>query len=125
MAKDMGHSKENIASEEFEHKNTCKECGKVYIAKKTTYKNGDVVISPERCDLCQTNHLVGVRMSKVVDGLKGLSNLKNRINTHFGSKGKDAIKDTIAMELKSMLDTLYSTQTKTAKTGFSLKSIIK
>ena len=124
MAKDLGHSKENIVKENFDVKRKCSDCGTEYLAKETHYKNGDVVFSPMRCDKCQTSHLVAVRVQKVIDGIKGLSNLKNRVNSHFGDMGKQAITDEITMELKNLLDAYQGTTTKTVS-KFDLRQIVK
>ena len=125
MAKDLGHSKDNVVSTDFDVKRKCKDCQAEFLAKKTMYKNGDIVYSPERCDMCQTSHLANVRVSKVLDGLKGIKNIVPRIVKHFGDKGKDAIKDEITKEVETMLDALYGTGPTQVKTGFNLKNLTK
>lgn len=80
--------------------NKCKVCQVEYEARKATYENGEIVISPSRCPKCQTAHLTNLRVNKTLKDIKLLGNLKTRLEP----KHREAIVDALANELKVLMD---------------------
>jgi len=120
--KAKGHQVENIDSK-VQIENVCIVCGAKHLATQTTYKNKDVIVSPPRCEKCQITHLLGLRMDKVITGLKHIGNLKSRIDNAFPT-GKAAVLSRLDTEMDLLRDRFNSvTQTKTA--GFNIQNAVK
>lgn len=97
--------------------NICKDCGAKHAAMKTTWTNGDVVISPPRCKPCQTAHLTNLRVNNTIKQIQLLGNLKARLTL----EQRDAIAMVIGNELQVLLDRFAGTATSASK--FDLKSV--
>lgn len=92
----------------------CDNCGIDYDATQSTYENGEVVISPKRCEDCQTKHLTDGRVNKAIKDIQLLGNLKVRLSVNQ----REAIVEAIKMELQTMLDRFAGAVVKAG--GFSL-----
>ena len=99
-------------------KEKCLECKAEYEATKTTYENGDIVISPQRCVPCQTAHLTNLRVNKTIKDLSLLGNLKARLNE---PGQRDAVITAITVAVEVLMDR-YSGSTIKAS-AFDLKKI--
>lgn len=97
--------------------NTCKDCGTQHTATKVTWTNGDVVISPPRCKVCQTAYLTNLRVNHTIKCIQLLGNLKSRLTT----EQRDAVTVVISNELQVLLDRFAGTATSASK--FDLKSV--
>ena len=97
--------------------NVCKECGVKHAATKTTYENGEIVISPMRCIPCQTAHLTNLRVNKTIKDLSLLGNLRTRLS----KEQRDAVITAITAEVEVLMDR-YSGSTIKAS-AFDLKKI--
>lgn len=81
-------------------KGKCIECNSEYEATRTTYENGEVVISPMRCKPCQTAHLTNLRVNKTIKDIDLLGNLKTRLN----KEQREAITDAVGEAFNGLLD---------------------
>ena len=99
-------------------KSKCIECKGEYEATKTTYENGDIVVSPMRCVPCQTAHLTNLRVNHTIKQIQLLGNLKARLTT----EQRDAVAMVIGNELQVLLDRFAGTATSASK--FDLKSVL-
>ena len=97
--------------------NICKDCGTKHEAMKTTWTNGDVVISPPRCKTCQTAYLTNLRVDHTIKQIQLLGNLKSRLS----AKQREAVTMVIGNELQVLLDRFAGTATSASK--FDLKSV--
>jgi len=97
--------------------NICKDCGAKHEAVKTTWTNGDIVISPPRCKPCQTAHLTNLRVNGTIKDIQLLGNLKNRLTP----EQREAVATTIGNELQVLLDRFAGTATSAMK--FDLKKV--
>jgi len=97
--------------------NVCKDCGAKHEAMKTTWINGDVVISPPRCKPCQTAHLTNLRVNHTIKQIQLLGNLKARLTT----EQRDAVASVIGNELQVLLDRFAGTAMSASK--FDLKRV--
>ena len=95
----------------------CIECKTEYEATKTTYENGDIVISPQRCEPCQITHLTNGRVNTTIKKIQLLGNLKNRL----GKEQRDAVITAITAEVEVLMDRYAGTATSASK--FDLKSV--
>ena len=95
----------------------CLECKADYEAMKTTYDNGDIVISPMRCVPCQTAHLTNLRVNKTIKDLSLLGNLRTRLT----KEQRDAVITAITAEVEVLMDR-YSGSTVKAS-AFDLKKV--
>jgi len=82
-------------------KSKCKECKAEYEATKTTYENGEIVISPMRCVPCQTAHLTNLRVNKTIKDISLLGNLKARLNK---PGQRDAVIGVITAAVETLMD---------------------
>lgn len=82
-------------------KGKCIECKAEYEGTKTTYENGDIVISPMRCIPCQTAHLTNLRVNKTIKDLQLLGNLKTRLNE---PGQRDAVIGVITAAVETLMD---------------------
>lgn len=103
-------------------KQKCIECGVGYTAEKQVYANGEIVITPKRCEPCQCAKVVGYRVDIIEDKIKLLGNLKARVNKEYGRKGLDAIIASINQFTTDLADR-YSGTTIKKVGGFDLKKI--
>jgi len=97
--------------------NICKDCGAKHSAIKTTWTNGDVVVSPPRCKPCQTAHLTNLRVNHTIKDIQLLGNLKARLTT----EQREAVATVIGNELQVLLDRYAGTATSAVK--FDLKKV--
>lgn len=81
-------------------KEKCIECKAEYEGTKTTYENGDIVVSPMRCVPCQTKHLTNLRVNKTIKDFQLLGNLKTRLS----DVQREAIVNVIGNQLQVLLD---------------------
>ena len=81
-------------------KDKCLECKAEYDATRTTYENGDIVVSPMRCVPCQTAHLTNLRVNKTIKDFQLLGNLKTRLS----DVQRTAVIDTLTNEFNGLLD---------------------
>ena len=95
----------------------CIECKTEYEATKTVYENGDVVISPQRCEPCQITHLTNGRVNTTIKKIQLLGNLKTRLS----KEQRDAVITAITAEVEVLMDR-YSGSTIKAS-AFDLKKI--
>lgn len=58
----------------------CKDCGADYTANKNTYENGDIVISPARCEPCQIAVVANLRVANAEKAIALLGNIAKRLN---------------------------------------------
>lgn len=98
-------------------KEKCIECKAEYEGTKTTYENGDIVVSPMRCIPCQTAHLTNLRVNKTIKDFQLLGNLKARLS----SEQRTAVIDALTNEFNTLLDR-YAGSTIKAST-FDLKNV--
>ena len=98
-------------------KGKCIECKAEYEGTKTTYENGDIVISPQRCVPCQTAHLTNLRVNKTIKDLSLLGNLRTRLT----KEQRDAVITAITAEVEVLMDR-YSGSTIKAS-AFDLKKV--
>ena len=96
---------------------TCKDCSKSYTASNVTFDDKTTLITPPRCDVCQTIHVVDGRVNKVISGYKGLGNCKSRLD----KEQREAIVSVLANELKVLMDVFAGNSVSVQ--GFSLKNI--
>ena len=97
----------------------CKVCQVMHNATKIVYANGDAVISPMRCETCQTNYLTNLRVDNTLKQIKLLGNLKSRLSANQ----RDAITTAIAIEVQVLLDRFAGTAI--TQSGFDLAKIPK
>ena len=98
--------------------NICKDCGAKHEAMKTTWTNGDVVISPPRCKPCQTEYLTNLRVDHTVKQIQLLGNLKSRLS----AEQREVVTTVIGNELQVLLDRFAGTAMSSAK--FNLKAAV-
>lgn len=98
---------------------TCKECGRAYTGTKVTYKDKSipVIVTPPRCESCQTAYLTNLRVNKTIAGIKHIGNLKARLTP----EQRNAVVNVLANELQVLMDR-YAGNSVSAN-GFDLKSI--
>lgn len=96
---------------------TCMDCGTSYAANNVTFDDKTTLITPPRCDVCQTGHVTDGRVNKVILGFKHIGNLKSRLTT----KQRDAITNVLANELNVLLDVFAGNSVSVS--GFKLKNI--
>ena len=82
-------------------KEKCIDCKAGYEGTKTTYENGDIVVSPMRCVPCQTAHLTNLRVNKTIKDLQLLGNLKSRLNE---PGQRDAVIGVITAAVETLMD---------------------
>ena len=116
MARTKSERGEKVSTVDIAN-NECLVCGKTHDATKTVYANGDIVVSPMRCEVCQTNHLTNLRVNGTIEKFKHLGNLKSRLS----GKQRDAIIAVIAQELQVLMDKYAGTAVSTR--GFDLSKI--
>lgn len=97
--------------------NICKECGVKHDAVKTTWTNGDVVVSPPRCKLCQTAHLTNLRVNKTIKDIQLLGNLRTRLS----KEQREAVTEAISAEFNVLLDRYSGSTVKSS--AFDLKKV--
>ena len=95
----------------------CKDCGAKHEAIKTTWTNGDVVISPPRCKPCQTAYLTNLRVNHTIKDIQLLGNLKGRLT----AEQRKAVSTAIGNELQVLLDRFAGTAVSAIK--FNLKIV--
>ena len=98
-------------------KNKCKDCGTEYMANKVEYSNGDVIITPPRCESCQIRHLTNIRVGKVLKDLDLVGNLKLRLT----KAQRAAIIDAITNKLNEVYERFSGVVI--AQGGFDLAKI--
>ncbi len=91
--------------------NICKDCQTKHEAIKTTWTNGDIVISPPRCKPCQTAHLTNLRVNHTIKQIQLLGNLKARLTV----EQREAVLTVISNELQVLLDRFAGTATSANK----------
>ncbi len=97
--------------------NICKDCGAKHEAMKTTWTNGDVVISPPRCKPCQTAYLTNLRVNHTIKDIQLLGNLKGRLT----AEQREAVSTAIGNELQVLLDRFAGTAVSAVK--FNLAAV--
>jgi hypothetical protein len=97
--------------------NICKDCGAKHQAIKTTWTNGDIVVSPPRCKPCQTAHLTNLRVNHTIKDIQLLGNLKARLSP----EQREAVATVIGNELQVLLDRYAGTAMSAMK--FDLKKV--
>lgn len=98
-------------------KNKCKDCGIEYQANKSVFDNGDVVISPPRCTVCQTAHLTNLRVNKTLKDFQLLGNLKNRLS----EVQREAVIEALSTEFNGLIDRYSGSTIKSS--AFDLKKV--
>lgn len=96
---------------------TCRDCGVSYTANNVTMDDGTALITPPRCDNCQTIHVVNGRVNKAILAFKHIGNCKPRLTP----EQRDAIVGVLGNELKVLLDVFAGTSVSVS--GFNLKNI--
>lgn len=96
---------------------TCKDCEASYTANNVTFDDKTTLITPPRCDTCQTAHVVNGRVNKAITSLKHIGNCKARLTP----EQREAIVNVIGNELKVLMDVFAGNSISTG--GFSLKNI--
>ena len=99
-------------------KEKCIDCKAEYKGTKTTYENGDIVVSPLRCVPCQTAHLTNLRVNKTIKDLSLLGNLKNRLNE---PGQRDAVISVITAAVETLMDRFAGNTVQAS--AFDLKKI--
>ena len=112
----VGRPKRKVISS-VDIQQTCKDCGVSYTASNVTFDDKTTLITPPRCETCQTNHVVDGRVNKAIAGFKGLGNCKSRLT----KEQRDAITNVLANELTVLCD-VYAGNSVSVN-GFSLKNI--
>ena len=97
--------------------NICKDCSEKHEAMKTTWTNGDIVISPPRCKPCQTAYLTNLRVNHTIKDIQLLGNLKGRLT----AEQREAVSTAIGNELQVLLDRFAGTAV--SAVSFNLKSV--
>ena len=97
--------------------NICKDCGAKHGAMKTTWTNGDIVISPPRCKPCQTAYLTNLRVNHTIKDIQLLGNLKGRLT----AEQREAVSTAIGNELQVLLDRFAGTAV--SAISFDLKAV--
>lgn len=97
--------------------NICKDCSAKHQAIKTTWTNGDIVVSPPRCKPCQTAHLTNLRVNHTIKDIQLLGNLKGRLTP----EQREAVATVIGNELQVLLDRFAGTAM--SATRFDLKAV--
>ena len=97
--------------------NICKDCQTKHEAIKTVWTNGDIVISPPRCKLCQTRYLTNLRVNHTIKQIQLLGNLKSRLSTDE----RQAVAKAVGNELQVLLDRFAGTAMSASK--FDLKTV--
>ena len=105
-------------------KQKCQDCQAEYDARKTTFDNGDITISPPRCEPCQIAHLTSVRVDAITEKMKLLGNLKPRISASYGNDGLSAVLANIQLAYENLLDRFSNAPQATTK-KFDLRKIVK
>lgn len=82
-------------------KEKCLDCKAEYEATKTTYENGDIVISPQRCEPCQIVHLTNGRVNTTIKKIQLLGNLKARLKE---PGQRDAVITAITAAVETLMD---------------------
>lgn len=95
----------------------CIDCSAVYESTKTVYENGDVVISPKRCEPCQTAHLTNLRVNKTIKDISLLGNLKARLS----ETEREAILQAIGTSFQALADRYTGSTVKAS--AFDLKKV--
>lgn len=96
---------------------TCKDCGVSYAANNVTMDDKTTLITPPRCDVCQTAHVVNGRVNKAITAFKHIGNCKARLTP----AQREAIINVLGNELKVLLDVFAGNSISVM--GFSLKDI--
>lgn len=96
---------------------TCKDCGVSYAANNVTFDDKTTLITPPRCDMCQTAHVTNGRVNKTITGFKHIGNLKARLTP----EQREAIVNVLSNELKVLMDVYAGNSVSVS--GFSLKNI--
>jgi len=96
---------------------TCKECGASYAANNVTFDDKTTLITPPRCEMCQTAHVTNGRVNKQILGFKHLGNLKGRLT----AEQREAIISVLGNELKVLMDVYAGNSVSVS--GFDLKNI--
>lgn len=96
---------------------TCKDCGVSYAANNVTMDDGTKLITPPRCDTCQTAHVVNGRVNKAITAFKHIGNCKARLT----KEQREAITVVLANELQVLLDVFAGNSISVS--GFDLKKI--
>jgi len=115
--KKAGRPKRKAAGTATKIQQTCKDCGASYAANKQPMDDGTILITPPRCQTCQTAHVVNGRVNKAIAGFKGLGNCKARLT----KEQRDAIVSVLSNELQVLLDVFAGNSVSVG--GFSLKNI--
>ena len=102
-------------------KQNCLDCGMAYDAEKQIYANGEIVITPKRCEPCQCSKVTDYRVDMIVDKVKLLGNLKTRIFKEYGKDGLQAVLNELSKAVTELADRYSGTSTKKVG-GFSLKA---
>ena len=103
-------------------KQKCQDCGADYTAEKQVYANGEIVITPKRCEPCQCAKVVGYRVDIIESKIKLLGNLKARVFKHYGRIGLDGITAQVGQFAEDLADRYSGTTTKKVG-GFDLKKV--
>jgi len=101
-------------------KQNCQDCKTEYMAEEQIYDNGEIVITPKRCEPCQCAKVTEYRVDIIVDKVKLLGNLKTRIVKEFGKDGLQAVLDELSGAITELADRYSGTSVKKVG-GFSLK----
>lgn len=59
---------------------TCMDCQKKYDANRIVKPDGTIMLTPPRCEVCQTAHLTNLRVNKTIKDISLLGNLKPRLS---------------------------------------------
>lgn len=94
-----------------------KDCNKEYEANKSVFDNGDILISPPRCPVCQTAHLTNLRVNKTIKDLSLLGNLKTRLT----EIQREAVVNAVGIAFQSLMDRYSGTTVKSS--AFDLKKV--
>ena len=96
---------------------TCKDCGVSYSANNVTFDDKTTLITPPRCEVCQTAHVTNGRVNKAITSFKGLGNIKARLTP----EQREAIVEVLSNEIKVLMDVYAGTSVSTG--GFDLRRI--
>lgn len=96
---------------------TCKDCGISYAANNVTMDDNTTLITPPRCDVCQTAHVVNGRVNKAILAFKHIGNCKARLT----KEQREAITGVLGNELQVLMDVFAGNSISVS--GFNLKNI--
>lgn len=97
---------------------TCMDCQKKYDANRIVKPDGTIMLTPPRCEDCQTAHLTNLRVNKTIKDIQLLGNLKTRLDK---PGQRDAVITAITSEVEILMDRYAGSTIKAS--AFDLKKV--